>query len=217
MFCHQAHLVGVKCYQLVWLNYGKHFPQFFKFQIKLSGVFLWLELIINKKFLPGFIAFRYIIATRFCSGSWACPALTISLDSNVRIVGFRRFYFANTDQNTYVFFVVLIGFRWYLNVRIVGFCGSKNLTKMTVPVGVRTFDPKITIHLLLHCFTSHLIFTLLLLYLKQIETDNTDKNDNNRHFLHKKPTKSTNFDKKRRFLRHFRRIFSSWRGRAVHM
>ena len=46
--------------------------------------------------------------------------LKISSDSNI-IVGFRRLYFAKIDQNPYVFCVVLIVFRRYLNVRNVGF------------------------------------------------------------------------------------------------
>ena len=120
------------------------------------------------------------------------------------------------------FFFVLMGFRRYLNVRIVGSGRSQNLTDMTVPGRIRTLAPQPAINLLLQSPD----FTLLLLYLKQIETDSTNKNDENRYFLHQKPTTQTkttvsdisyiknrrnqqNSTKKRRFLRRFCGIFST--------
>ncbi|XP_075249577.1 uncharacterized protein LOC142342212 isoform X2 [Convolutriloba macropyga] len=58
---------------------------------------------------------------------------------------------------------------------------------MTVPGRIRTLAPQPAINLLLQSPD----FTLLLLYLKQIETDSTNKNDENRYFLHQKPTTQT--------------------------
>ena len=122
--------------------------------------------------------------------------LRFSFDSNIRIVGFCRFYINKTNQSPYVFFlVVLIGFRRFLKVRIVGFCRSKNCTNQLSRFELS--PPK-----LLSTFSSTAPPVTLFYY-------NTHQSDSNRHLLHKKSTTSTKFDKKRRFMRWFRRFFLS--------
>ena len=85
------------------------------------------------------------------------PVLRNSSDLNIRNRRFSSLLLRQNRSKPLRFFVVLIGLRRYFNVRIVGFCHSKNLTKLTVPARIRTLDPYITIQLLLHCTTTHLV------------------------------------------------------------
>ena len=80
--------------------------------------------------------------------------LRISLDSNIRSVGFRRFYFAKTNQSPWLFFRRFYRFSSVFKRKNRRFLPSKNLTKIAVPVRVRTVDPYVAIQLF-HCTNSH--------------------------------------------------------------
>ena len=88
---------------------------------------------------------------------FSLPVLRNSSDLNIRNRRFLSLLLRQNRSKPLRFFVVLIGFRRDFNVRIVGFCHSKNLTNRTVPARIRALDPYVSSHLRLHCITCPLV------------------------------------------------------------
>ena len=116
------------------------------------------------------------------------PVLRNSSDLNIRNRRFSSLLLRQNRSKPVRFFVVLIGFRRCFNLRIVRFCHSKNLTNRTVPTRIRTLDPYITSHLLLHCTTCPFVLPYIFCIENKLRLSIPTKNDDNRHFLLPKPT-----------------------------
>ena len=117
--------------------------QYNKPQTQFS-LFCWYK-VNRKKWQNAISVILTTILVNLCSMShnyrcclWSLttlPVLRNSSDLNIRN---RRFSSLFLRQN---WSKPLRFFRRYFNVRIVGFCHSKNLTNRTVPARIRTWDP----------------------------------------------------------------------------